>query len=447
VSWGRDSPGEALSGRFYITKQITAMKMKFFISILLFSAFSSVFSQNSEVIKNNEFTLTLQNRKNIKLNDIIVKIDINKIKKSLPLFDLSSYSITENNKLVNAEIVKNSSTLSEDLLINLSFNPGEQKVLALTKSLTPNPAPAKRTQAYLGQKTGYKRVDKYYKEGSFETVDFTKVPADHFAHDALYQFEGPGWESDKVGYRFYLDDRNRTDIFGKTTDKVVLNIVGKDDLDSGNEGYQNPQDWGMDIFKVGNSLGIGSIATMLDGKVITVSKTDSVTCKILNNNNLLSAIRTTYYGWNVGDKKYGLVADLSIEAGSRLTKNELYLKGELSNICTGIAKHDSTDFFTSKSNNREAWAYIALYGKQSRDGGNLGLAVFYKKADLIKTGDDKDSYLILLKPVKGSVIYYFTAAWDKEPNGIKNKEEFKKYLDETCKVLGNEIQAVVRQKK
>lgn len=415
--------------------------MKYILSFLIISAFSSVFAFSGSSSNDDEITVTLQNRHNIKLNDIIVKVDVEKIKKHLPQFNLINYNIKEMDTPVIAEIVKNNNSLSDDLLLNLSFKPGEKKTLTISKSATPQQVPAKRTQAYLGQKTDYKRVDKYYKEGRFESVTFTKIPEDHFAHDALYQFEGPGWESDKVGYRFYLDDRNRTDIFGKTTGKVVLNIVGKDDLDSGNEGYQNPQEWGMDIFKVGNSLGIGSIATFDNGKVVTVSKTDSTTCRIINNNNLFSAVRTSYYGWSVGEKKYGLIADLSIDAGSRLTKNELYIKGELPNICTGIAKHDSTDFFKSADKNKQGWGYIGLYGKQSRDGGMLGLAVFYKKSELIKQDQSSDSYLVLLKPNKGAVTYYFTAAWDKEPNGIKTKEEFIKYLDVTCKLLDNGVTA------
>ena len=42
--------------------------------------------------------------------------------------------------------------------------------------------------------------------------------------------KGPGWESDKVGYRFYLDWRNAADIFGKKVDTLVLQDVGQDGL-------------------------------------------------------------------------------------------------------------------------------------------------------------------------------------------------------------------------
>ena len=33
--------------------------------------------------------------------------------------------------------------------------------------------------------------------------------------------------------------------------------------------------------------------------------------------------------------------------------------------------------------------------------------------------------ILVLKPDQNKVTYYFSAAWEQEPNGIKTKEEFK----------------------
>ena len=139
----------------------------------------------------------------------------------------------------------------------------------------------KRTQAVLGD---YKLVKGEYTGGRFVDVDSAKVPANHIAHDALYRIEGPGWESDLITYRFYLDSRNRNDIFGKKVHELVLQKIGVNDLVSNSkESYTKMLDWGMDIFKVGESLGIGSIGIWYDNKVYTVSKTDSVICIIADN--------------------------------------------------------------------------------------------------------------------------------------------------------------------
>lgn len=422
------------------------MKMKKSLVLLFAIIISSAYSQNKLSDFNGKFYVELKNSTTLARPDEIIKIEINELEKKFPGFSLDSYKITENDNTVPAELISNYNGKEAVLLLNLNFEPEETKIITFSKAdYSPVQFP-KRTQAYLGEKKDYKRVDKFYKEGKFKSVNYTKMPQDHFAHDALYQFEGPGWESDRVAYRFYLDDRNRTDIFGKTTGKMVLNFVGIEDLDSGNEGYQNPQDWGMDIFKVGNSLGIGSIASLIDNNVVTISKTDSVTCQIIANDNLFSQIKTCYYGWNTGKNKCNLTNDISILAGSRLTKNDITITGNLQNICTGLAKHDSTEYLKSSAKDKNSWGYIALYGYQSRADDKLGIALFYKKQELISLGEDKDSYLVTLRPVKGKTAYYFAAAWEKEQNGIKTKEEFQKYLDDTINRLSNNIKIKIAKK-
>jgi len=122
-----------------------------------------------------------------------------------------------------------------------------------------------KTQAYLGLKEGgeWKWVTKAngnqqyeYQGGVFKPVKSLKVDKKHTDHSFDIQFEGPGWESDKIGYRIYLDWRNAIDIFGKKTNALVLQNVGLDGFDS----YHEMQEWGVDILKVGDALGIGTLA-------------------------------------------------------------------------------------------------------------------------------------------------------------------------------------------
>ncbi|MEO1449225.1 MAG: DUF4861 family protein, partial [Bacteroidota bacterium] len=84
---------------------------------------------------------------------------------------------------------------------------------------------------------------------------------------AAYQFEGVGWENDKVAFRNYLDLRNGIDIFGKTTTDMVLDEVGLDN----DENYHHFQEWGMDVLKVGSSLGAGSIGIWYQDSLIRLT--------------------------------------------------------------------------------------------------------------------------------------------------------------------------------
>ncbi|MCL5020742.1 MAG: DUF4861 domain-containing protein, partial [Bacteroidetes bacterium] len=293
----------------------------------------------------------------------------------------------------------------------------------------------------LGMKVDYKKVNGYYTGGKFVDVDSTTVPTSHFAHDALYRIEGPGWESDKIVYRYYLDSRNRNDIFGKRIDGLVLQKLGANDLVSNSEeSYTRMLDWGMDIFKVGESLGIGSMAMWYDSKVVTVSDVRQVKCYVAENGPILSGIYTKYRGWKVGGKEFDLYSHLTISAGSRLTKVDLHLEGETAELCTGLARHEDCDFISSLPSSHGNWAYIALYGRQSLSGDSLGIAVFYRRADEVKVTEDSLSKIVVLRPEEGRLTYYFGAAWQEEPGGIKNEKEFKEYLGRTIVRLDNPME-------
>ncbi|MEJ2298729.1 MAG: DUF4861 family protein, partial [Woeseiaceae bacterium] len=121
------------------------------------------------------------------------------------------------------------------------FGPAERTTVEIVAG-EPS-VPPKRTQAEVSIKEG----------GEFVNVDAVRPPPQYTDHSEYIRYEGPGIESDKVGYRVYLDWRNGFDVFGKTTDAMVLQDVGLDGYDS----YHEPADWGLDILKVGDAVGIG----------------------------------------------------------------------------------------------------------------------------------------------------------------------------------------------
>jgi hypothetical protein len=323
-----------------------------------------------------------------------------------------------------------------NILFRVSFKPDEQKQISFSYSNKKIGLNNKRNMAYLGIKKNYSMKDGIYTGGNFESVNHVVVPKNHFPHDALYQMEGPAWESDKIAYRVYLDERNRTDIFGKSTSKLVLDIVGKNDLLSGNESYEYPLWWGQDVFKVGNSLGIGSVATYSGNNVVTVSGSDSITCDVFNNN-VCSTVRTNHFGWKVGNNNFNIQINYSIFPGSRLTEVVPHTDKPIDNFCTGLAKHDSTEYLIS--NNNSGWNYMAIWGNQTICHDNLGIALFFNSKDVINITEDNISRIVVLKPIDNSTKYYFAAAWEKEKNGIKSQSDFITFLIRTIDILNNPI--------
>jgi hypothetical protein len=69
----------------------------------------------------------------------------------------------------------------------------------------------------------------------------------------------------------------------------------------------------------------------------------------------------------------------------------------------------------------------------------MGIALFYEGAKRIERRADAVSELVVLRPENGSLKYYFAAAWQQEPNGIKSVEEFRLYLESVVKKLDNPV--------
>ena len=300
----------------------------------------------------------------------------------------------------------------------------------------------KRTQAELSCKTGGEWKNREYMGGTYTNVDYLRVPPEHKDHSWFIRYEGPGWESDKVGYRFYLDQRNATDVFGKLTTDMVLQNVGLDGFDS----YHNIQPWGMDVMKVGKSLGIGSIGSVVNGSTTRVEFTDSVNSRIVENGDVYSSILTNYYGWKVGDKKHDVNSRLSIHAGTRITQQLLTVSNNLENIATGIVKDKTAPVLTGKGDAHH-FGFIATYGKQSLNADGLGLAVLYNPKDVIALTEDENSHIVKLKPNQGKIIYYFLSAWEKEPGGIKDEQQFMDYVNSVALELANPVGVEVVSKR
>ncbi|MDR0413302.1 MAG: DUF4861 domain-containing protein [Dysgonamonadaceae bacterium] len=294
----------------------------------------------------------------------------------------------------------------------------------------------KRTYAELSHKIGGHFEGQQYVDGfSWVKPNYLRVP-DNFKDHAYYiKYEGPGWESDKVAFRFYLDQRNAIDVFGKKTPEIVLPFVGVD----GYESYHHMADWGMDNMKVGSALGIGSIAVWDGKKAVRVEKTDSVICHIPADGKIRSQVMTCYYGWEANGTPCNLRALLSIDAGSRASHMELRVDREIEGLATGLNKDRAAAFF-SQINEEEEWSYIATFGKQSLNDDNMGLALLVKTKYIREITEDDRNHLVLLKPENGFVDYYFMPTWELDWQPVATKDDFIKCIDEVMARLSSPVE-------
>lgn len=356
-----------------------------------------------------------------------------------PFYDLgitAEDAATKNLNVLIDDVVQASQTVDTDgdgaldsLLLAADFAPAEIKSFTVSAdSSVQKPALKKQTQAEISIKEGGEWKGKEYVGGTFKNVQSVTPPPQYTDHSYWIRYEGPGIESDKVAYRVYLDWRNGFDIFGKRVNDVVLQNVGVNNYDD----YHINADWGVDVLKVGKSLGMGGFGFWNGKSVDLVSQVDTRDAIITNNGDLYSGFKINYNGWQINNQKVDLAAHFSMNAGSRLVNVQLKASEQLPNLAIGLVKHKGTTLIEGPQEiSGYAWTYVASWGKQSLSGENdhLGMAVIFRRDDRAEQTQDENSYVSVMKDKGGELQYYFLAAWEHELDGIKTEADFKAYLD------------------
>jgi hypothetical protein len=330
-------------------------------------------------------------------------------------------------------IVLDSMHAGETRTVTAYYNPADDDLSTMYGT--------KRTQAELSHKIKGEWKDREYIGGQFQNVSYLRVPPEHKDHSWFLRYEGPGWESNLVGYRLYLDQRNAIDVFGKTTRDMVLMGVGQDGFDS----YHEMQEWGMDVMKVGKSLGLGSLGMWVDSSAVRVEKTDSVTCGVVSDGTVYSSVLVKYFGWKTSKDTIDVQSQLSIHANTRWTQHSITTSEE-TNLATGIVKDKLAKVYTSKGGD-DSWGYIATYGKQSLNNDNLGLAIMFKAGSFIDFREDHFSHVVELRTTGQKLDYYLGAAWELEPKGITNEADFIKWVERSARELANPVVVTLKDRR
>jgi unsaturated rhamnogalacturonyl hydrolase len=358
-------------------------------------------------------------------------------------------------KILPSQLIDtNNDTKPDTLLVTPDFAPAQAHTFTIVSDASIKvPVLKKQTQAEISIKEGGQWNGKVYENFThFKNVQKFTPPPQYTDHSYFIRYEGPGIESDKVGYRVYLDWRNGFDIFGKKTNDMVLQNVGQKDYET----YHHDAPWGQDVLKVGKTLGTGGYGFWNGKSVDLVSKVKTWDATIVENGALYSAFNIKYNQWEINNTVVDLSSTIAMNAGSRLahtrlalslpsttaaenkTHPKLLLTEKIPNIAIGVVKHKDTKLILGNETvSGSAWTYAASWGKQSLSGADdyLGMAVIFKRGDRELQTEDAGSYVTVMKNLNAGLEYYFVAVWDKEINGIKTEAEFKAYLDQEVERL------------
>ncbi len=319
----------------------------------------------------------------------------------------------------------------ETVFILLDLAPNESKTLQLEKG-DPTDFPAQTQVVLLRQSQDYAENKGKKISGDYQSVTQLEVPNNLKPENTWLKFEGPAWENNLIAYSLYADRRNRYDIIGKKTNALVLDSVSLDEKAN--------KDWGDDILKVGNTLGIGSPAFLLStsnypeiprDSLATFEQYSSKTIQIIASGPLRSIFRVTFNGLRIGSDSLDVQVDHEMHAGHRWTEVTMtILKTTNDNLtfATGLAKHPGALNFVTGQAAETFFGYS--WGKQSSQDDNLGMAIVAPLNQRVRSIIDgfMNSHVLLMQPVDSKITYRFMAAWEQEPNGITANPLFLRYM-------------------
>lgn len=289
---------------------------------------------------------------------------------------------------------------------------------------TLSPSVTKKTQALLlTQPLDFDPADKDKITGAYQANTKISVPDNLATQNKWIMFEGPVLENDVIAYRFYADSRHRFDIYAKTVPDLVMDTVGWQ--------YHDIMDWGSDVLKVGNSLGIGSPAIWYLDSLYTLSQSSEKIIEVIENGNEQSVLRTTFKDLTIADQQFDLIQDWSIQAGEAWSEIRLQVvNGKLPEgmyFATGIVKH-LPDINVGETS---TFKYLSNWGKQSFHKENMGMAVLARKEfDPVSVADEL-SHAFAFKKADSEVSYRFLAAWERDNSKVRDSDGFNKLVEKS----------------
>lgn len=328
-----------------------------------------------------------------------------------------------------------SQTTASELLVTLELDANQHIDIALHRLVGGHIELnyPKQTYAELAVRVGG-QVDAKgnYSGGQYHLASHMQLPPSHTIGNKLFKYEGFGWESEQIAYRYYFDHRGAIDIFGKVNNGLSLAGIGVDGDD-----YHSLSERGMDVLKVGPSLGIGAVGAWVNGALIKPEPVQNMAVSI-QDGALESSVTVTHNGWSIGDKTLDLSTRYSIRAGSHLTRVDVSADA-LAQIASGIVKH-RVQVLTYAPKDSD-WGYVATFGKQSLNDDNLGMAVFFPMNAFDSFQSDAANELVVLNNRPQAAHYYFGAYWSAHPKGPQTADDFKTLLHREIEQLNHPFTA------
>ena len=244
------------------------------------------------------------------------------------------------------------------------------------------------------------------------------------------KFDGLGWESEATAWRIYFDQRNAIDVWGKRRPGLYLEMFGAPEYV-----YNVESPFGRDIYRIGDAIGIGAVAALVDGQAVRVADVAERKWRIVGAGPVRAIVELSYKGWKVAGREVKLTSRMTQWAGERGFTHQVTLEGgnDLP-LITGIVRHPNLQERVLAPTSAEPALARLWWGPQVVEEGpsataihnlpdqNLGLAIIAPGIQSKVIPDDPLN--LLLQPSYGGVFggqvraiaanWYVMALWDQE---------------------------------
>jgi hypothetical protein len=243
------------------------------------------------------------------------------------------------------------------------------------------------------------------------------------------RYDDFAWENDKIAFRAYGKALESTkenawgiDVWCKRTTALVI-----DNWYRGND-YHKDHGEGLDYYKVGFTLGAGSIAAF-HADTICYPRNYSK-WEILDNGPLRTTFRLHHDAWKAGPATVSMVREISIDAGSQFFTNRVTFNlsgAETAMAVVGIRKNAGIDVVLLHQ--KEGW--MGYWNPEEPPHGTIGVGCIFPNAKGNQTVT-KDHLLFTTEVTNGTAFVYLVgAAWDKAAE-ITTAEAWLNYLQEAA---------------
>jgi unsaturated chondroitin disaccharide hydrolase len=236
------------------------------------------------------------------------------------------------------------------------------------------------------------------------------------------KFDGLAWESEMNAWRIYFDKRNAIDLFGKRRPGLYLEMFGAPEYV-----YHWESPLGRDIYRIGDAIGIGAVAALVDGKVVKVSDAADRKWRIINAGPVRVIVELNYKAWKVNGREVNLVSRMTQWAGKHGFEHRITAEGANGlTLVTGVVRHPGLEERVFQPTATEPALTRLWWGPQVEEEGppataihnlpsqNLGLAIIARGQESKVPGDDSLNFLVQPQFKNGQASWYVLGVWDQE---------------------------------